>query len=80
MVLQSQVFQMDVCGPWLAADDYNPRFGLDLALKDIRLGLEMARDWNVNLKAMQAAFEYFQGSARGYGQEDCNAVCKIVGE
>jgi len=74
-------FQMDVRGPWIAADDYKPRFGLDLALKDIRLGLAMARDWNLNLKAMQAAFEYFQEcSAQGYGQEDCNAVCKIVGE
>jgi 3-hydroxyisobutyrate dehydrogenase-like beta-hydroxyacid dehydrogenase len=41
----------------------------------------MARDWNLNLKAMQVAFEYFQKcSAQGYGQEDCNAVCKIVGE
>ncbi len=74
-------FQMDVRGPWIAADDYKARFGLDLAKKDLRLGLEMAKDWDLNLKAMQAAFEYFQkGSAEGYGQEDCNAVFKIIGQ
>jgi 3-hydroxyisobutyrate dehydrogenase-like beta-hydroxyacid dehydrogenase len=73
-------FQMDVRGPWIAADDYKPRFGLDLALKDVRLGLEMARAWDLDLKAMEAALVYYKNaSAQGYGQEDCNAVAKVVG-
>ncbi len=74
-------FQMDVRGPWIAADDFAPRFGLDLALKDVRLGLEMARAWALDLKAMEAALVYYQqASAAGFGKEDCNAVAKVVGQ
>jgi 3-hydroxyisobutyrate dehydrogenase-like beta-hydroxyacid dehydrogenase len=73
-------FQMDVRGPWIAADDFNNRFGLDLALKDVRLGCEMARAWGLDLKAMEAALELFkEGSAAGFGKEDCNAVYKVIG-
>lgn len=72
-------FQMDVRGPWIANDDYAPRFGLDLALKDVRLGLEMARAWGQDLRAMEAALEYFKkASAAGHGKEDCNAVIKAI--
>ncbi len=74
-------FQMDVRGPWIAADDYKARFGLDLALKDVRLGMEMARAWGLDLRAMEAALDYYaKGSAAGYGKEDCNAVYKIIGK
>ena len=74
-------FQMDVRGPWIAAGDFEPRFAVDLALKDVRLGLEMARSWNLDLKAMEAALKHFQKcSESGFGREDCNAVCKIIGE
>jgi 3-hydroxyisobutyrate dehydrogenase-like beta-hydroxyacid dehydrogenase len=74
-------FQMDVRGPWIAADDYAPRFGVDLALKDVRLGLEMARAWDLNLTSMEAALASFKkASEAGFGKEDCNAVFKAVGE
>ena len=74
-------FQMDVRGPWLAAGDFNARFGLDLALKDVRLGLEMARAWGLDMAAMEAAFAYYKkASAAGHGKEDCNAVYKIIGK
>jgi 3-hydroxyisobutyrate dehydrogenase-like beta-hydroxyacid dehydrogenase len=73
-------FQMDVRGPWIASGDFNARFGLDLALKDVRLGLEMARAWGLDMKAMEAALAYYkEASAAGYGKEDCNAVYKILG-
>ncbi len=72
-------FQMDVRGSWIAAGDFKPRFGLDLALKDVRLGLEMARAWNLNLKAMEATLErYREASEAGFGKEDCNAVYKVI--
>jgi 3-hydroxyisobutyrate dehydrogenase-like beta-hydroxyacid dehydrogenase len=74
-------FQMDVRGPWLASGDFNARFGLDLALKDVRLGLEMARAWGLDMKAMEAALAYYQeASAAGRGKEDCNAVYTIIGK
>ncbi|MCG6930891.1 MAG: NAD(P)-dependent oxidoreductase [Desulfofustis sp.] len=73
-------FQMDVRGPWIAAGDFNNRFGLDLALKDVRLGCEMARSWGLDLKTMEAALElYKQASSAGHGKEDCNAVYKVIG-
>ena len=73
-------FQMDVRGPWIAQDDFDNRFGLDLALKDVRLGCEMARSWGLDLKAMEAVLDlYKQASAAGHGKEDCNAVYKVTG-
>lgn len=74
-------FQMDVRGPWIVADDYAPRFGLDLALKDVCLGLEMSRAWDLNLASMEAALVYYQkASQAGFGKEDCNAVIKVTGD
>ncbi|MDL2266678.1 NAD(P)-dependent oxidoreductase [Desulfovibrio sp. OttesenSCG-928-G15] len=74
-------FQMDVRGPWIAADDFTARFGLDLALKDVRLGCEMARAWSLDLPSMEAALaSYGKASAAGYGKEDCNAVYKVIGK
>lgn len=73
-------FQMDVRGPWIAAGDFENRFGLDLALKDVRLGCEMARAWGLDLKTMEAVLDlYKKASADGFGKEDCNAVFKVVG-
>ncbi len=72
-------FQMDVRGPWIANNDFTPRFGLDLALKDVRLGCEMTRAFGLNLKLIEGALEmYKESSAAGYGKEDCNAVYKVV--
>lgn len=72
-------FQMDVRGPWIAEGDFNNRFGLDLALKDVRLGCEMARAWGLDLKAMEAVLDlYKKASEAGFGKEDCNAVFKAI--
>ena len=72
-------FQMDVRGPWIASGDFNSRFGLDLALKDVRLGCEMAEAWGNEARTMQVALAYLkQGSASGLGKEDCNAIYKII--
>jgi 3-hydroxyisobutyrate dehydrogenase-like beta-hydroxyacid dehydrogenase len=72
-------FQMDVRGPWIAEGDFASRFGLDLALKDVRLGCEMAQAWGVDPKTMKVALDYFkQASAEGLGKEDCNAIYKVI--
>ena len=72
-------FQMDVRGPWIAKGDFASRFGLDLALKDVRLGCEMAEAWGSDAKTMKVALEYFkQASSEGLGREDCNAVYKVI--
>ena len=72
-------FQMDVRGPWIAAGDFQSRFGLDLALKDVRLGCEMAESWGNEAKTMKVALDYLkQGNAEGLGAEDCNAIYKVI--
>lgn len=72
-------FQMDVRGPWIASGDFNSRFGLELALKDVRLGVEMAQAWGNDARTMQVALDYLkQGAANGLGKEDCNAIYKII--
>lgn len=72
-------FQMKVRGPWIVNNDFANRFGLDLALKDVRLGIEMADSWGNDAKTMRIALDYFKtASAQGYGKEDCNAIYKVI--
>jgi 3-hydroxyisobutyrate dehydrogenase-like beta-hydroxyacid dehydrogenase len=72
-------FQAEVRGPWISNGDFANRFGLDLALKDVRLGCEMADAWGNDAKTMKVALEYFRaGSAKGFGKEDCNAIYKVI--
>jgi 3-hydroxyisobutyrate dehydrogenase-like beta-hydroxyacid dehydrogenase len=72
-------FQLEVRGPWVVNGDFSNRFGLDLALKDVRLGCEMAEAWGNDAKTMKVALEYFRaGSAKGFGKEDCNAIYKVI--
>ncbi len=72
-------FQSALRAPWIAAGDFAPRFGLDLAFKDVRLGCEMADAWGMDPKVMKEALAYFrQASEAGFGGDDCNAVYKII--
>jgi 3-hydroxyisobutyrate dehydrogenase-like beta-hydroxyacid dehydrogenase len=41
----AESFHADVRGPWIAAGDFKSRFGLGLALKNVRLGCETAKAW-----------------------------------
>jgi 3-hydroxyisobutyrate dehydrogenase-like beta-hydroxyacid dehydrogenase len=72
-------FQSALRAPWIAAGDFAPRFGLDLALKDVRLGCEMADEMGMDPKLIKDAFGYFrEASEAGFGGEDCNAVYKVI--
>jgi 3-hydroxyisobutyrate dehydrogenase-like beta-hydroxyacid dehydrogenase len=72
-------FQMDVRGPWIAGGDFASRFGLSLALKDVRLGCEMADAWGNDAKTMKVALEYLKKADEGgLGKEDCNAIYKVI--
>ncbi|WP_434510597.1 NAD(P)-dependent oxidoreductase [Desulfitobacterium sp. AusDCA] len=72
-------FQMKVRGPWIANNDFANRFGLDLALKDVRLGIKMADDWKNDAKAMRVCYEYLKdASGRGYGKDDCDSMYKVI--
>jgi len=72
-------FQSEIRGPWIAKGDFANRFGLDLALKDVRLGCEMAETWGNDAETMKVALDYFRkASSEGFGKEDCCAIYKVI--
>lgn len=72
-------FQMDVRGPWMADGDYAPRFGVELAAKDLRLGCAMARSWGYAPKMIEQAYACFtEAGESGLGLEDACAVYKVM--
>lgn len=72
-------FQLDARGRNMAEGEYDPpRFALDLALKDLRLGCGMAHAMNVNVPLLDAVFARFgRGAAAGLGSKDCAAVHEV---
>jgi 3-hydroxyisobutyrate dehydrogenase-like beta-hydroxyacid dehydrogenase len=72
-------FQSEVRGPWIAGGDFANRFGLDLALKDVRLGCAMADSLGNYARTMKVALDYFrEAGTKGLGKEDCNAIYKVI--
>jgi 3-hydroxyisobutyrate dehydrogenase-like beta-hydroxyacid dehydrogenase len=72
-------FQLQVRGPWILNNDFANRFGVSLALKDVRLGSEMADEWNYDARFTKLAKEFYERAEQeGLGKEDCNAVYKVL--
>ena len=72
-------FQLQVRGPWILNNDFNNRFGVSLALKDVKLGCEMADGWNYDARFTKLAQEFYRKADQaGLGKEDCNAVYKVL--
>lgn len=72
-------FQLDARGKSMAQGEYDPpRFALDLALKDMRLGCGMAHSMNVDVPLLDMVFARFgRGAAAGLGNKDCAAVHEV---
>ena len=72
-------FQLGARGKSMAEGEYDPpRFALDLALKDLRLGCGMAHAMNVDAPLLDMVLERFgRGSAAGLGNRDCAAVHEV---
>ena len=72
-------FQLDARGKNMGEGEYDPpRFALDLALKDLRLGCGMAHAMNVDVALLDMVFARFgRGSAAGLGNKDCAAVHEV---
>jgi len=66
-------------GPMMVERSYEPSFALDLALKDLRLELEAAREDGVELHVAEVvAAELERASELGYGDADMAAVIEAV--
>lgn len=72
-------FQSEVRLPWMINEDWSPRFGINLAAKDVRLAVESANTWGIPVPVGSAALAQLQeASEQGYGHEDVVAVLKLV--
>ncbi|MCR4667706.1 MAG: NAD(P)-dependent oxidoreductase [Desulfovibrio sp.] len=69
-------FQMDVRGDMLADDSYDDvKFRLTLALKDMVLGTDMAKEAALSVPLFDVAKKAFEGALdKGLGELDCAAV------
>ncbi|MFF5988024.1 NAD(P)-dependent oxidoreductase [Prauserella flavalba] len=72
-------FQSQVRLPWLVAGDFEARFGVELAAKDVRLALDAgARQGIASPVAAQGLAQLLSAIAHGHGGEDAVAVAKVL--
>ena len=73
-------FQSDVRLPWIIAGDYTPRFGIDLAQKDMRLAIDLAARYHAPAATGAAALQHFSSAQRrGLGAQDVGALWDVIG-
>lgn len=66
-------------GTLIADQDFANRFAVDLTLKDLTLGCNMAKEFNYTpIFSKQSQELYAKASQEGYGNEDCSAIYKIL--
>lgn len=72
-------FQMKVRGAAIASDDFRPRFAVKLALKDLKLGCQMADQLGIDPKMMRQTMAYLEKAREeGLGEEDVCAIYKTL--
>ena len=65
--------------PWIIASDFDPRFAVDLARKDLRLGVDLAARWAIPVPIAAAALqELALTAAAGYGGKDAAAMVLAI--
>jgi len=73
-------FQSDVRLPRIVAGDFAPRFGIDLAQKDMRLAIDLAARYHAPAATGAAALQHFSSAQRsGLGASDIGALWQVVG-
>lgn len=72
-------YQLHLRGPWLLAQDYAPRFSVNLTAKDLRLVVGMAGAWGQPSEFGGLALKYYESAQqRGFGDQDTGAVYKVM--
>ena len=71
--------QLHMRGPNMISGDFANRFGVKLALKDVRIGCEMGDAWGFDAAFTKLAKDRFtKADEAGFGMEDCAAVYKVI--
>lgn len=72
-------YQAELRLPWMVGDDFTNRFGVDLALKDVRLAVDSAARCGVPAPVGAAGLmQLASAHASGLGDEDVDALLKVV--
>lgn len=71
--------QMKIRGPWIEEEDFQARFSIDIAAKDLRLGCAMAKSLGFSPALFAQTLKYLhQGHDMGIGHEDVCAMYKLL--
>ncbi|AXE37686.1 NAD(P)-dependent oxidoreductase [Acidipropionibacterium virtanenii] len=71
--------QADLRLPWIMNGDFGNRFGVDLALKDVRLAVDIAARRGIPAPVGASGLSQLVAAhALGFGSEDADAVFKVV--
>lgn len=63
---------------FLFKGNFKPGFALDLAVKDIRLDIDLATELSVPVELLNLVLErYSEAQGRGWGTEDADAVVRL---
>ncbi len=72
-------YQAEVRLPWMMAADFEPRFSVALARKDLTLAIEMAAARDVTTPVGAAGLSQLAAAAdQGYGDRDVTSLLRIV--
>ena len=74
-------FQSDVRLPLMLNGDWQARFGVALAAKDVGLAVEAARAWRIDIPVAAAALGQLRAaSENGFGHEDAAAIARLYAD
>ncbi len=66
-------------GNLIADKDFANRFAVDLTLKDLKMGCNMAKEWDYKPYFSEKARDFYkEASEKGHGKEDACAVYKVL--
>jgi len=72
-------YQAQLRLPWMVAGDFDNRFGVDLAIKDVRLAVDVASRRGVPVPLGGAALmQLVSAHSRQWGGQDVDAIYKLV--
>lgn len=72
-------YQAELRLPWMIAGDFDPRFAVNLGLKDLRLAVDIASRWGIPAPVgAMGMTQLASAAAHGYGNLDVNAVLRVL--
>jgi 3-hydroxyisobutyrate dehydrogenase-like beta-hydroxyacid dehydrogenase len=72
--------QLKLRGPLVLSENYQPMFSVNLAEKDVRLGVKMAQENDTKAEFSQLALKYLQEAKPQFGNEDAAAIYRMFRE